>query len=122
MTLNDIASVATIGAFLVAICSLAFSAKRYISITEKTQKSERFEIYHELIKTISKGIDADGVLKLASQIAYIYELRNFPEYKNLTENILNQLRQQWSTGESDKVFTRLKDAIDDTLSDLQRQK
>lgn len=122
MTLTDIASVATIGAFLVAIGSLAFSARRYISITEKTQESERFEIYHELIKTISKGTDGDGVLKLASQIAYIYELRNFPEYKDLTETLLNQLRQQWSTGESDKVLARLKDAIDDTLAELQRQK
>ncbi len=122
MTLTDISSIATIGAFLIAVGSLAFSARRYISITEKTQESERFEIYHELIKTISKGSDGDGLLKLASQIAYIYELRNFPEYQDLTENLLNQLRHQWSTGESDKTFTRLKDAIDDTLAELQRRK
>ncbi|WP_025565801.1 hypothetical protein [Psychromonas sp. SP041] len=122
MTLTDIASIATIGAFLIAIGSLAFSARRYITITEKTQESERFEIYHELIKTISKGSDRDGVLKLASQIAYIYELRNFPEYQDLTENLLNQLRQQWSAGGTDKNFVRLNESIDDTLAELQRRK
>lgn len=119
MSLTDLT---TIGAFLLAIGSLAFSARRYIRITEKTQESERFEIYHKLIKTISRGADESGALKLVSQIAYIYELRNFPEYKDLTETLLNQLGIQWAEGESERNFPLLKKAIDDTLASLQQRK
>lgn len=122
MTLSDFASISTIGAFLLAICSLAFSARRYISMREKEQEASRFEIYHKLIKTVSKGNDEDGILKLASQIAYIYELRNFPEYKELTENLLNRLRVQWSKNEEGDTLIPLKAAIDDTLADLQKSK
>lgn len=104
MNLTDLASYATIGAFLIALGSLAFSARRYLSITEKTQEAERFKTYHHLIKTISKGSDEDGALKLVSQIAYIYELRNYREYNDLTEKVLNRLRIQWSKGESEEVL------------------
>ena len=47
-----------------------------------------------------------------SQLAYIYELRNFPEYKHLTETVLGLLRKQW---EDEEMKPELWRAIDDTL-------
>ena len=122
MSLSDAASIATIAAFLVTLISIAFSARRFIIIREKEQESQRFTTYHRLIKTISKGSDEEGVLKLASQLAYIYELRNFPEYSDLTENLLNRLRVQWSKNEAGDTLEQLKEAIDDTLAYIQQKK
>jgi len=120
MTLSDAASITTIAAFLVTLISLAFSARKYLSIREKDQKSTRFDIYHRLLRIISVGYDNnEGDLKLASQVAYIYELRNFPEYSELTSLTLNRLRQQWANNEPRDTNDPLKDAIDDTLNHLE---
>ncbi|WP_331775448.1 hypothetical protein [Sulfurospirillum sp. 1612] len=116
MTLSDYASIATIGAFLVTLISLAFSAKRYLDIRTREEEVFRFKTYHRLLKTISKGSDENGILKLVSQVAYIYELRNFPEYKDLTKKTLNQLRKEWSHDEASDIKPLLKEAIDDTIS------
>ncbi|EGQ8107655.1 hypothetical protein I7096_005099 [Vibrio parahaemolyticus] len=116
MSLSDLASWATIGAFLISLVSIAFSAKRYLSIREKELASERFTRYHDLIKAISKGADADGDLKMVSQIAYIYELRNFPEYSDLTKSTLLRLSEEWQTNNPHKEKDRvLNTAIDETI-------
>jgi hypothetical protein len=123
MALSDAASITTIAAFFVTLVSIAFSAKRYLDIREKDQESERFAIYHRLLKIISTGYEEkQNDLKLASQLAYIYELRNFPEYTELTRPTLNRLRGQWANHEPLETNGPLKEAIDDTLSYLERIK
>lgn len=122
ITLSDYASIATIGAFLVTLISIAFSAKRYLDIKSREEEVSRFETYHKLLKTVSKGSDEDGILKLVSQIAYIYELRNFPEYKELTKKTLNKLREEWSQNDSPNTQPSLKEAIDDTISYIEASK
>lgn len=116
------ASIATIGAFLVTLISIAFSAKRYLNIKSREEEVSRFETYHKLLKTISKGSDEDGILKLVSQIAYIYELRNFPEYKELTKKTLNKLKEEWSKNGPPNTQPSLKEAIDDTISYIEASK
>ena len=122
MTLIDLASYSTIGAFLIAIGSLAYSAKRFLTIKEREQALERFQQYHNLIKTISKGTDDTGVLKLVSQIAYIYELRNFTEYSSLTKTVLNKLKEEWSKLEGSEKNGALSEAINETLVEIQTSK
>ena len=59
-------------------------------------------------------------MKLTSQLAYEYELRNFPEYAALTETVLGLLRKEWGAREDgDKKLDLLK-GIDDTLAFCQR--
>lgn len=123
MTLSDAASIATIAAFLVTLISIAFSANRYLTMREKDQESARFVIYHRLLRIISVGYDENaGDLKLASQVAYIYELRNFPEYSELTRVTLNRLRGQWANAEPAETNGPLKDIIDETLAHIESKK
>lgn len=123
MTLSDAASVTTIAAFLVTLISIAFSAKRYLTIREKDQASARFTIYHRLLRIISVGYyENEGDLKLASQVAYIYEIRNFPEYSDLTRTTLKRLRKQWANAEPLEINGPLKEAIDDTLAYIESKK
>ncbi|EOB6258701.1 hypothetical protein ACHELR_000688 [Vibrio fluvialis] len=123
MSLSDLASWATIGAFLVSITSLAFSAKHYLSIRDKELASERFKTYHELVKAISKGGDQDGQFKRVSQLAYIYELRNFPEYTELTTSTLLSLSKEWQTNAPEREKDRiLNTAIDETILALAKVK
>ena len=61
-------------------------------------------------------------MKLTSQIAYVYELRNFPEYAQLTQSVLALLRKEWTDKEEGQVRVELIRSIDETLADLQRNK
>ncbi|QFU06326.1 hypothetical protein FIU82_15160 [Pseudoalteromonas sp. THAF3] len=121
MLVSDLAAITTVIAFFVTLISILFSARRYISIRNQELASERFKTYHGIVKAVSKGSDEDGVLKLVSQVDYIYELRNFKEYSELSQNLLGQLRERWKHGEDPAVYKTLKEAIDDTLSALQKK-
>lgn len=122
MGLQDMAAIATILALLVSLVSIAFSARRYLDIRERDQEKERFERYHNILKTISKGSDAEGSLKLISQIAFIAELVRFPEYSASSQQALRLLRDEWSRKEPEIVKKPLISTIDETLSELETLK
>ena len=115
MTLNDLAVWATVGAFIVPLISLAFSARRWLAIRDTELKAARFQTYHGLVHSISSGTNERGVMKLRSQIAYVYELRNFPEYAQLTNTVLTLLRKEWTERKSGQLKVELVKAIDETL-------
>lgn len=121
MTLNDLAAWASVIALLVTVGSIAFSARRYLHIRETELKKDRFTTYHRLVRTISAGSDEHGVMKLVSQLAFVYELRNFPEYGDLTQKLLTHLREEWTPGETEHRRAKLHEAIDGTLANLQRR-
>jgi hypothetical protein len=120
MDLNGLATWATIGAFILSIVSLAFSAHRWLAIRKLELKAQRFEIYHGLVHSASSGTIDHGPMKLTSQVAYVFELRNFPEYSSLTETVLRLLRVQWGDSEIGQMKRELIRAIDDTLAHLQK--
>ncbi|MEC9491944.1 hypothetical protein [Flexistipes sp.] len=123
MELQDLAAIATVIALVVSLVSIAFSAKRYLGIREREQEKERFDIYHALLKSVSRGTDEAGPLKLVSQIAYINELGKYNEYASTTRQALNLLRKEWAEKEPEQVKKPLIEAIDNVLADLQsRQK
>ena len=93
--LADIGTIATILSMLIAVGVLAFSAYRYVTVRRDELRNQRYERYHYLLRTVSSGFDAAGQLKHISQRAYIYELRHFPEYKELTTRLLLSLLEQW---------------------------
>lgn len=114
--LNEIGSIATVLAFLFSVAVVAFSAYRYVSLRRDELKNQRYERYHFLLRNISKGQDSEGPLKLVSQRAYIYELRHFPEYKNLTIRLLESLINE-SQEDADKS-TKLNYEIQETIKAL----
>lgn len=119
MNLENLVAYATVGAFLLSFGSIAFSARRYITQREKEQRSERFRTYHGIVEVIGSGKSSSEIMPLTSQIAYIYELQNYPEYAELTEKILGILRDQWKEGERDEKYKLLQEVIDDTLANIQ---
>ncbi len=137
-SLSDQASAATVLSLLVAVVALllailglvvpllaiCFSAWRYISERRETLAREQFQIYHRLIADISRGQDEHGVdHKLVSQLAYIHELRNFPEYGALTRDVLHRLRKEWKTNSPDSTANiPLAAAIEGTVAHLERRK
>lgn len=60
-------------------------------------------------------------MKLVSQLAYVYELRNFPEYADLTEKLLTHLKADWAQSGDPQKNAKLSEAIDDTLKSLGRR-
>lgn len=65
-------------------------------------------------------MNGGDIMKLASQIAYIYELRNFPQYSEVTQTSLGLLRKEWGERETGSMKRELLDAIDGTLAHLQK--
>lgn len=120
MTPETLALWASWGAFILSLATIAFSAYRWVRIREKELKAERFQTYHRLLYNISAGESEHGPMKLTSQLAYIFELRNFPEYSSPTEKILSLLREQWGTREQGETKDELLKGIDETLAFLQR--
>lgn len=120
MTLNDLVVWATLGAFVVPLVTLVFSAHRWLAIREAKLKAERFQTYHRLVHSISVGASEHGSMKLTSQLAYIFEIRNFPEYSQLTERVLSLLRKEWGEREDGDKKHELLKGIDETLAFLQR--
>lgn len=111
--LNEIGVVLTVLSFVLSIAVLAFSAFRYVSVRRSEQKSQRYEQYHSLLLKISRGVDSQGPLKLVSQRAFIYELRHFPEYGNLTKRLLESLLTEWveDSDKNEKLSFEIRDTI-----------
>lgn len=114
--INEIGVAFTVFAFLLSIIVLAFSAFRYVSVRRDELKSQRYEKYHALLLKISRGSDNQGILKLVSQRAFIYELRHFPEYSALTKRLLESLLSEWK--EDPDKNAKLTFEIQDTIKSL----
>lgn len=114
--LNEIGVAFTVLAFLLSVIVLAFSAFRYVSVRRDELQSQRYEKYHSLLLKISRGSDDQGILKLVSQRAFIYELRHFPEYSALTTRLLESLLNEWK--EDPDKNAKLTFEIQDTIRAL----
>ena len=114
--LNEIGVWVTVLTFLLSVAVLAFSALRYVTVRRDELRSLRYEQYHELLLKVSRGTDGQGLLKLVSQRAFIYELRHFPEYKALTNRLLESLLSEWK--EDPEKSTKLTFEIHDTIKAL----
>jgi len=112
---DAIGAVFTVLAFLLSFAGMSFAAYRYVQLRREEHRTIRYNEYHKLLSLISKGQDADGTLKSVSQIALIYELRHFPEYRELTKRLMLQLVSEWG---GDANYVLLRDEVASTLKVL----
>ena len=79
----------------------------YKFITEKnlSQRDLRFKTYHLLIKQLVEPEEGKDRIMLDRQIATCFELRNFPEYFEITKRILTDLKTQWAQDPRNKRIT-----------------
>ena len=116
---NDVASISMIIAFfalVVTLAKLAFSAHRYLRIRSAEIKQQRFKNYHYLIDELVGAVKGENI-KLDSQIVKAYELRNYPDYRELSIRILEGLEQTW---EKEPKNERLLKEISISLSKLKK--
>ena len=77
---------------LISILAFFIPIYRYLSQKREEQKDKRFQTYHKLIADL---VTPPGGM-LDRQIATVFELRNFPDYYELTKRIMTDLIIQWS--------------------------
>ncbi len=88
---------------LIPLFTLAFSALKYVDIRELEQRQQSFDNYHGLIERLTNTDSMDA------QAAILYELRNYPEYKDVSIRILNSYQVKWKAHEM--LFAELNLAI-----------
>ena len=98
---------------LVVLIPLAYQVWQFLDQRKRELRDKRFEIFHRLIRDLVEPSEGRITMKLDRQIAIIFELRNFPEYAEVTERILKGLRENWSKNTDN--FARLITEIDLTL-------
>jgi hypothetical protein len=88
-------------AVVLTLGPLIFSALRYIKLRSDELRFKRFEIYHRLVQQLVAPEPGSDVVYLDRQIAVVYELRNFPEYYEVSIRVLRGLQGSWAaTGTS----------------------
>ena len=108
--------VVELAGILVSLIALAITGWRYVDVRRAEQRQQRFVNYHDIIHKMVAG-HPDGNVRLDSQLAEIFELRNYREYREVTARILRGLLDgAWA----DKPSTpRLRLEIELTLAALE---
>jgi hypothetical protein len=104
---------------LVVLIPLAYQAWTYVDQRKRELRDKRFETFHKLIRDLVEPSEGKAMY-IDRQIAVVFELRNFPEYAEVTKRILEGLRQTWSKN-PDKN-SRLLTEIELTLASLPKGK
>ncbi|SER46653.1 hypothetical protein SAMN05421690_10291 [Nitrosomonas sp. Nm51] len=99
---------------IVPLTTLSFSAVKYVETNNRLASQKTFENYHLIIGRIGGGEHAD-IFVAASNV---YELRNYPEYREFSIRLLQDMKDNWASGKND-VFSR---EIDLTIEYLSFQK
>jgi len=118
---DNVAPISTIIAYasiVVPLVALTFSAYHYLRTRSAELKQKRFKNYHNLINELVGAVKGEE-LKLDSQIAKIYELRNYREYREVSIRILEGLKRKWKNENKDDI-KRLLDEIAISLPKLKK--
>ncbi|TSA30706.1 MAG: hypothetical protein D4R68_00295 [Ignavibacteriales bacterium] len=105
--------IATVIPIVISMLVLAFSALKYVGNRKEELKQKQFENYHMILDWLVAG--RTGHLLLDSQIACIYELRNYKQYKDVSIRILEGQKNTLSGRPNTE---RLIKEIDIALNDL----
>jgi hypothetical protein len=101
-----------------ALLAIGVPAWRYVSDHQQAHKQQRFENYHRLIAELVEGRPGQEKPRLDSQIAIVFELRNYPEYRDLSRRLLQGLQATWPETEQNG---RLHQEMGLTLQSLARR-
>ena len=125
--LSEGIQIAVIGALSVSIPTLIVLIVNSVLYTKAYRnhvRQQRFETYHKLVNWLVDGREDQEVIRLDSQIAAVYELRNYRDHKEVSIRILNGLKSYWNENLDNARLAkidRLIKEIDYTLGDLQKE-
>ena len=116
--LNDNAGTLSL---IFAALPVAWAVLRYLALKRQQMRSQRFKVYHLLIRQLVEREEKDRPMMLDRQLAVVFELRRFPEYYEPTLRILRGLRQSWEhqTKQGDP-HKRLLEEIEATIRKIEK--
>jgi hypothetical protein len=100
------------------LIALIVSSLLYVLDRRSQLRQQRFENYHSLMSDLVEGRKGQQVPRLDSQIAVVYELRNYREYREVSIRILEGIKSVWS---DNPKMARLIVEINYTLEKLRKR-
>ena len=94
----DLETKLTIIGVIISLIAIIIPLYKYILDRNSALRDLRFKTYHNLIRQLVEPEDGKDGIMVDRQIAVIFELRNFPEYYELTKRMLFDLKKQWEPG------------------------
>lgn len=93
---------------------------KYLDQRAREERTKRFELYHDLMRRVSAFGEGENVgLPLTQQLAAIYELQHFQDYKFASVPILEHLREFYAK-KAPPAPAALFAALDATLQVLRK--
>lgn len=107
----------------VAVLPVLWAIWSYFVLKRKELRSERFRIYHLLIKQLVQPDEGTDKMWLDRQLAIVFEFRRFPEYFEPSLRILKGLRKSWAKQAEEKNvdYGRLFDEMDVTIPEIEKR-
>jgi hypothetical protein len=107
--------------FLLALLPLLWAAFTYISLKRAEQKQRRFENYHKLVQQLVERENPEKPKMLDRQLAVVFELGKYKEYRQPTLRILKGLKDSWSSTDygPEGKKERLLEQIDETIVSIE---
>ncbi|HEY7937453.1 MAG TPA: hypothetical protein VID26_10040 [Candidatus Limnocylindrales bacterium] len=99
-------------AVVVAVVPALWAFALNLRLRNKALQHERFNIYHDLVRQLVQPDAPGGAMSIDRQIAVVFELRNFPEYYELTMRMLEGLRATWTNPNSARLTQEIGFTID----------
>lgn len=108
----------TLGFVGIIIGAIALLYPIYSSLRQQflNRKDNRFERYYKFMGNLVSGTVPNTNPMMDQQIAIIYELRNFPDYYDVSERVLTGLKAKWNRPTGDRLGIE----IDLTLNYIQK--
>ena len=101
---NNADWIGVIISILIAVIAFTVTTWRYTNVRRAEQRQQEFENYHKLIRWLVEGYPDGKAVMLDSQIAFVFELRHYRKYQEVSVRILQGLQKKW-----EKEFQKIKD-------------
>lgn len=94
--LSSLDSIIKLLGIIISLFGIVIPLYKFLVEKKLKQKDLRFNTYHSLIQNLVEPKEGKDYIMLDKQIAICFELRNFPEYFEVTQRILKGLYEIWN--------------------------
>jgi hypothetical protein len=112
VVVKDAADWLAFGALFLAVCTIAWQGYRYVNVQKDIGRQRNFENFFHTLERVNNR-DRSLILQKAA----IFELRNYPEYKDVVLNICDDAKSLFATEDP-----RVLDEFEATASFLRAKK
>lgn len=103
-----------------AALSFVIGLIKWVDERNREREERHYESFHKMV-CLASGVDESGrVLKMAQQVAAIYQLQRYKQYSYASVPVLQLLLFEMR-GEQDPRLEHLTKAINETISKLSRK-